>query len=369
MTSDDLIGRRVVLHPSNEKGTVRWVGNLPNQRQQRIGIELDEVDPDRHDGTFDGIKYFDTRRPKCGTFAKVNFGKDLRQCLREKYQTSVEYEDSWMVGEEDVKRKLAEVDKLEYVGLEGSELATVGTLELNELTDMLTRVRELNLKDSLLHDWHEVDLLLAALPNLENLSLAGNRFNKFPEVKGEREFCGCPKLKSLDISSTLIPWSKATSYCLLGLDNLQFINLSANDYDRTVGGALPPACLTTVVMMDNQFDDISRVLQLLPTTVEKLVLCGNKLGDELPSSTPDNSAIRELSISRNDIKDWRWIGELAKALPKLMSLRITDNPIYDDYVEVKCDGSVDGATSDGPVGSAADRSRQVRYSNGMRLSG
>ncbi|KAF4706405.1 hypothetical protein FOZ62_001238 [Perkinsus olseni] len=347
MTSDDLIGRRVVLQPSNEKGIVRWIGNLPNQRQERIGIELDEVDPDRHDGTYDGIKYFDTRRPKCGTFAKVknvNFGKDLRQCLREKYQTSVEYEDSWMVGEEDVKRKLAEVDKLEYVGLEGSELATVGALKLSEkaavelstfstsdeLTDMLTRVRELNLKDSLLHDWREVDLLLAALPNLENLSLAGNRFNKFPEVKGERELCGCLKLKSLDISSTLIPWSKATSYCLLGLANLQFINLSANDYDRTVGGTLPPACLTTVVMMDNQFDDISRVLQLLPTTVEKLVLCGNKLGDELPSSTPDNSAIRELSISRNDIKDWRWIGELAKALPKLVSLRITDNPIYDE---------------------------------------
>ncbi|KAF4686214.1 hypothetical protein FOZ60_005551 [Perkinsus olseni] len=126
MMSDGLIGRRVVLHPSNDKGTVRWVGNLPNQRQQHIGIELDEVDPDRHDGTFDGIKYFDTRRQKCGTFAKVNFGKDLRQCLREKYQTSVEYEDSWMVGEEDVKRKLAEVDKLEYVGLEGSELATLG---------------------------------------------------------------------------------------------------------------------------------------------------------------------------------------------------------------------------------------------------
>ncbi|KAF4651029.1 hypothetical protein FOL46_000585 [Perkinsus olseni] len=201
-----------------------------------LRIELDEVDPDRQDGTFDGIKYFDTRRQKCGTFAKVknvNFGKDLRQCLREKYQTSVEYEDSWMVGEEDVKRKLAEVDKLEYVGLEGSELATLGA----------------------------------------------------------------PKL--------------------------------TNDYDRTVGGTLPAACLTTVVMMDNLFDDLSGVLQLLPVTVEKAVLCGNKLGDELPSSTPDNSAIRELSISRNDIKDWRWIGELAKAMPKLVSLRITDNPIYD----------------------------------------
>ncbi|KAF4728297.1 hypothetical protein FOZ63_004772, partial [Perkinsus olseni] len=61
--------------------------------------------PDRHDGTFDGIKYFDTRRQKCGTFAKVKnviFGKNLWQCLREKYQTSAEYEDSWMVGEEDV---------------------------------------------------------------------------------------------------------------------------------------------------------------------------------------------------------------------------------------------------------------------------
>jgi len=70
---DLCVGMKVSMHRSDgrlSRGTIRWIGLLPNLVGEYVGVEL-ETQTGRHDGYLNGIRYFKCKE-KCGIFVKFS---------------------------------------------------------------------------------------------------------------------------------------------------------------------------------------------------------------------------------------------------------------------------------------------------------
>ncbi|CAH8454806.1 unnamed protein product [Schistosoma turkestanicum] len=81
-----IIGRRVV-HDKNF-GTICYVGHLPKSSGLWLGIDWDDQSRGRHDGTYNGVRYFQAKSPTSGSFirpSKVSLGTSLEEALVYRY--------------------------------------------------------------------------------------------------------------------------------------------------------------------------------------------------------------------------------------------------------------------------------------------
>lgn len=72
-----MIGQRVRHCDSRKKATVRFIGQIKNQ--EFFGIEYDEPNSGKYDGSYEGVRYF-TCAENQGAFVKrkkLLFGQDL----------------------------------------------------------------------------------------------------------------------------------------------------------------------------------------------------------------------------------------------------------------------------------------------------
>jgi tubulin-specific chaperone E len=79
-----MIGQRVAVGP--DRGTVRFRGQIDGT--EWLGVEWDNPERGKHDGTHKGTRYFSCAHPTGGTFikpAKVSFGCSFAQALKSKY--------------------------------------------------------------------------------------------------------------------------------------------------------------------------------------------------------------------------------------------------------------------------------------------
>jgi len=70
---DLCVGMKVSMHRSDgrlSRGTIRWIGLLPNLVGEYVGVEL-ETQTGRHDGYLNGVRYFKCKE-KCGIFVKFS---------------------------------------------------------------------------------------------------------------------------------------------------------------------------------------------------------------------------------------------------------------------------------------------------------
>uniref|UniRef100_A0A7N9AR12 Tubulin-specific chaperone E n=1 Tax=Mastacembelus armatus TaxID=205130 RepID=A0A7N9AR12_9TELE len=87
----DAVGRRVSC--GEERATVRYVGPVPPTAGLWLGVEWDNPERGKHDGSHEGVQYFACRNPKGGSFvrpAKVSFGVDFLSAVRQVYQINAE---------------------------------------------------------------------------------------------------------------------------------------------------------------------------------------------------------------------------------------------------------------------------------------
>ncbi|CAL8107704.1 unnamed protein product [Calicophoron daubneyi] len=81
-----LIGRRVVL--DDAFGTVCYVGGLPKSKGTWLGVDWDNDSRGRHNGTYDGVRYFLTKFATSGSFVrpeKVSLGTSLEEAFVYRY--------------------------------------------------------------------------------------------------------------------------------------------------------------------------------------------------------------------------------------------------------------------------------------------
>ncbi|KAJ7426518.1 tubulin-specific chaperone E [Willisornis vidua] len=82
----DALGRRVSC--DTHYGTVRYVGSVSRTAGIWLGVEWDDPQRGKHDGSYEGTQYFKCRHPKGGSFIrpnKANFGVDFLTAVKDRY--------------------------------------------------------------------------------------------------------------------------------------------------------------------------------------------------------------------------------------------------------------------------------------------
>ncbi|XP_072354601.1 tubulin-specific chaperone E isoform X2 [Scyliorhinus torazame] len=178
----DAVGRRIVYR--DEYGTVRFVGTVPSAAGIWLGVEWDNPERGKHNGTLEGVQYFQCSHPTGGSFIrpqKANFGVDFLSAVRDRYgqEGNQGIQDCrgnplrWgkkpieFLGSQDVKQRW--FDALLIVSVSGCQVSH--TNEEDEISNVCPNIIELDLAKNLLPSWDKVAQITRQLRKLEHLDL------------------------------------------------------------------------------------------------------------------------------------------------------------------------------------------------------
>ncbi|KAF6274814.1 tubulin folding cofactor E [Rhinolophus ferrumequinum] len=194
--TSDVIGRRVDVN--GEHATIRFYGIVPPVAGLWLGVEWDNPERGKHDGSHEGTVYFKCRHPTGGSFVrpnKVNFGVDFLTAIKKRYVL----EDG---PEEDGKEQIVTIGNkpVETIGFD-SIIKQQSENKLRFPSDSLSSTgRFTTLKVLVLSrtgiTWAEVLQCAAGWPVLEELYLESNSISI-----SERPIDILQTLKLLDLSS------------------------------------------------------------------------------------------------------------------------------------------------------------------------
>ncbi|XP_067033872.1 tubulin-specific chaperone E-like isoform X2 [Acropora muricata] len=235
--ADEIVGKRVLCE--GFRGEIKFVGPVPPTQGEWYGIEWDDHTRGKHDGTNEGVSYFECKHPKGGSFVrpkKVDFGIGIIEALKQRYgqgSDSINQEDMYvmsgkhkkkaieMVGADSIQEKQSDYQKLKEVEVIVSMMPSLKELHtchncLRNLSkkdgqvsglQRLQNISLLNLQGNQLSDWGVI-LKLGHLPKLNQLILNDNGItkvelgNKVTEEYGSQ--CLFPALRSLYLSENKI---------------------------------------------------------------------------------------------------------------------------------------------------------------------
>ncbi|KAL1964702.1 hypothetical protein VTN77DRAFT_6728 [Rasamsonia byssochlamydoides] len=352
--------------------TVRYIGEVEGTKGDWLGVEWDDPTRGKHSGEHKGVKYFKckSKQPTAGSFVRPNRPADqprsFLEALRQKYASEFEEELARRkqgggenaaqlhdlilisgkvveeVGFEKIRKQLAELQELKIVLLDG--LCVAGVLaddnndlekredELKRIEQTCPKIIELDLSRNLLRRWLDVRDICKQLKQLRSLKLNGNRFEN---VQPGLVFNG---ISELHIDETFLPWDE------IALLTHQFPSLMSLIASTNQISLISSPLSTTIRNLTLEYNEITslssiQVLVSLPN-IERLSLRGNNISSVVSSeSTNDDHtpfqfsrSLKYLDVSHNRIDSWQFVNALPNIFPGLSSLRISDNPLYDQPV-------------------------------------
>uniref|UniRef100_A0A803YJW9 Tubulin-specific chaperone E n=1 Tax=Meleagris gallopavo TaxID=9103 RepID=A0A803YJW9_MELGA len=321
----DALGRRVLC--GTEYGTVRYVGSVPPHAGIWLGVEWDDPQRGKHDGTYEGTQYFKCRHPRGGSFIrpnKANFGVDFltavkgRYGLNEKQDAQNGIENTCVfgkktvefVGRDSIEKKQSQLHRLVHISVHECTVSHAGQKE--EISGTCANIRHIDLSKNLVAYWDTVIDIASQVPNLETLDISGNKM-KFPSTSISKS-SAFSKLTTLALNQTEITWTEVL-LCAPGWPVLEELYLTSNNITVL---ERPDNVLQTLKLLDlsnNQLLDGSQLSLSYPVY---LFFCVTKM---FPS-------LKRLAINDNKISQWSSINELEK-LPSLQVLECRNNPLMD----------------------------------------
>uniref|UniRef100_A0A671M273 Tubulin-specific chaperone E n=1 Tax=Sinocyclocheilus anshuiensis TaxID=1608454 RepID=A0A671M273_9TELE len=230
-TQEDAVGRRVSC--DGERGTVRYVGPVPPTAGVWLGVEWDDPERGKHDGSHEGVRYFTCRHPKGGSFVrpkKASFGVDYVTALKQRYEVELQEaigEDLkissrtvMMVGFEDVKQK-QRLENLTEISLRRCEVSGPGPE--NEIRNATPFARSLDLSGNLLSSW---EVLAAITEQLESLQELHNRLSTSSDPSRLSPAFSC--LRVLSLNSCALTWTQVL-HCAPMWPQVEELYLADND--------------------------------------------------------------------------------------------------------------------------------------------
>ncbi|XP_032098187.1 tubulin-specific chaperone E isoform X2 [Sapajus apella] len=278
----DVIGRRVEVN--GEHATVRFAGVVPPVAGPWLGVEWDNPERGKHDGSHEGTVYFKCRHPTGGSFIrpkKVNFGIDFLTAVKNRYVLE---------------------DELEEDGKE--QIVTIGNKPVETIGF-----------DSIMKQQSENKL-------------------KFPS--GSAPLTGTfSALKVLVLNRTGITWAEVLR-CAAECPGLEELYLESNEIFIS---ERPTDVLQTIKLLDlssNQLIDENQLFLIahLPR-LEQLILSDIGISSiHFPDAgigckTSMFPSLRYLVVNDNQISQWSFFNELDK-LPSLRALSCLRNPLTKD---------------------------------------
>ncbi|KAM6280570.1 geranylgeranyl pyrophosphate synthase isoform 2-T2 [Porphyrio hochstetteri] len=339
----DALGRRVAC--GTDHATVRYVGSVPPTAGVWLGVEWDDPQRGKHDGTYEGTQYFKCQHPRGGSFIrpnKANFGVDFLTAVKDRYGMSNEQggtENALVfgkktvefVGMDSIAEQQRQLNQLVDVSVRECAVSHAGQKE--EIGRTCANIRHIDLTKNLISSWETVTAIASQVQNLETLDISENKM-KFPSTSASVSSV-FSKLRILALNRTGITWTEVL-LCAPGWPALEELYLTSND----------------ITVLERPGDDVLQTLKLLDLSDNHL-LDGNQLHliAHLPrleqlilrntgiSSIcfPDAGfgcktkmfrSLKHLAINENKISQWSSINELDK-LPSLRSLQCHNNPCMD----------------------------------------
>uniref|UniRef100_A0A8C2Y5B7 Tubulin-specific chaperone E n=1 Tax=Coturnix japonica TaxID=93934 RepID=A0A8C2Y5B7_COTJA len=339
----DALGRRVLC--GTEYGTVRYVGSVPPTAGIWLGVEWDDPQRGKHDGTYEGTQYFKCRHPRGGSFIrpnKANFGVDFLTAIKGRYGLNENQN-----GQNGIENTCVFGNKtVEFVGRDSIEKKQRQLTDIYPILPYLIQnqnlilisekgrsdIRHIDLSKNLVSCWDTVIDIASQVPNLETLDISGNKM-KFPStsISVSNAFS---KLTTLALNQTGITWTEVL-LCAPGWPVLEELYLTSNNITVL---ERPDHVLQTLKLLDlsnNQLLDGSQLHLIghLPR-LEQLILTNNGISSvrfpdaEFGCKTKMFPSLKRLAINDNKISQWSEINELDK-LPSLQVLECRNNPLMD----------------------------------------
>lgn len=353
-------------------GTVRYIGRLGGRDggEQWVGVEWDDADRGKHSGTNDGIRYFNTMVPNAATFVKrtkmENGGRvSLLQAARIRVDDARDHthrHTSIVVGKGIVD--IADEGSAEY------HLAQIKVLDVSHmgvaaacvdgetpLAQVLPKLTDLQVTNSLFNQMSTIIAILRALPSLLALDVSNNYLHSNCENEQHVMMkCGTGEalhqLQTLVLNRCSTDWIAIAEICnhIHGLHDLRLHACkleTMHDIWELRGFAQRWAQLRVLDLDRNQveWDSVRKLSQL--QHLAELYISENNLEDinddayvesifgnanavemmrEGQSNFVPFPSLHTFSVARNRLNDWKVITAL-EALPRLTHLRMSDNPI------------------------------------------
>ncbi|KAK6058619.1 cyclin domain protein [Cooperia oncophora] len=269
---------------------VRYIGDVTGHPGTWVGVEWDDPDRGKHNGTVNGIQYFETRFAKGGSLVNlqnVSPGVDLLSAILNRYADDVD-ENVYMlstkpvelVGMQSTSKKQSNIFELKHIVLESCSVVEPPP----DTCEPFRKCLSLNLFNNLLSRWEDIRKILKYFPKLRELVLS----NIFELKHIVLESCSVVEPPP----DTCEPFRKCLS-----------LNLFNNLLSR--------------------WEDIRKILKYFPK-LRELVLRKNRM-EPAPTGEPwkEVNSLRDLVLSDCDLssESWRSINRL-QALPMLSILYI-----------------------------------------------
>lgn len=334
-----------IITVDGQLGTVRFIGQLPSNvwgpNVTALGIEWDQSERGKNNGTLEGISYFETEVDGAGSFLKINNKKIVKErynfieaLLRQYSSTSVDSKSTIIFGTkiaesygfEKLNQIQSDFNNLVSVSLEKKSIYTSFDKSdgVNRIFDNLNNVTSLDLSYNLFNDLNDVWDIIDPLENLTELNLNGNRFfndEKHTPTKHHN------KLHTINLASTNITIRQVIHQILPKFPNLQNITLAGNRYTDEVfhDVSINHDSLLNIDLSYNR-------LQTVPHLRNKLnILSYFNLANNCISDICEDmvfNSIHCVDLRNNRINAWNIIDKMYLAFPDLKELRINGNPVF-----------------------------------------
>ncbi|XP_025965673.1 tubulin-specific chaperone E [Dromaius novaehollandiae] len=341
----DVLGRRILC--GTEFATVRYVGSVPPTAGIWLGVEWDDPQRGKHNGTHEGTQYFKCRHPRGGSFIrpnKANFGVDFLTAVKDRYGLNDEQDvhhgkESTLVfgkktvefvGMDSIIEQQSQLNQLVDISVRECAVSHAGQKE--EISRTCANIRHINLSKNLISSWETVTDIASQVQNLETLNISENKM-KFPStsISVSSVFL---KLRILALNQTEITWTEVV-LCAPGWPALEELYLTSNNITVLERPENVLQTLKLLDLSDNQLLDGNQLhlIAHLPR-LEQLILRNTGISSiHFPDvgfgfKTKMFPSLKRLAINDNKISQWSSINELDK-LPSLRSLQCHNNPLMD----------------------------------------
>ncbi|XP_029056552.2 tubulin-specific chaperone E isoform X1 [Osmia bicornis bicornis] len=343
------VGSRIEC--DGHQGTVKYCGPVGDTKGLWLGIDWDDPTRGKHNGTYEGIKYFKARHSTSGSFirpGKAKFGISCPEAIKMRYGlindelagidrdilTSLQKEINApfleVVGFSKVNRKQSKFDQLKIVGLREQYISNTG--KPGELKELCPNIEELDISRNLINSWQTIADICSQLDSLVRLNVSENYLLIEKNMKVLSN--SFSMVKSLTMARMNYDWFDIQQ-CMCMFPSLQELSLSFNivsiiQKPLEIDNLMKICKLTLEGNLISSWDEVLK-LGSLPC-LEYLNLNSNKIDKiRFPSVEPTAKTsaffnLRQLHVSHNNISEWKSISELEK-LNNLEDLKFRENPI------------------------------------------
>ncbi|KAG0194446.1 hypothetical protein DFQ28_011247 [Apophysomyces sp. BC1034] len=361
------VGSRIQVQ--HDRATIRFLGSVVRTTGLWLGVEWDDPTRGKHDGTHEGVQYFECSSPTSGSFLryhpdKVQLGQSFLEALSDKYLDDSTGTDEYdaskdighvyfggnrqlmveTVGFDKVQRQQRHLNTLTIVGLAEQLIANAGPEKA--ISDAGLILEDLDLSRNLLPDWETIADIVSQLPHLRILRLKQTLRQRGSVFEN---------LTTLALNNTRTKWHDIEMLAPL-LTYLEDLQLGGNQINQ-LSALTTLKQLKCINLEDNKIDSWDQVEKLgsLPRSVENGK--ARALACVLETMYLLNNQISTVSFPAADALNH---------MPGLKRLRCKGNPVFQDMdVELATAhivGHIKGLTVvNGNTMTAQERTDYERY--------